>query len=60
MRHKRFTLEKLEAQHTKLNTLKKRIANADISGPEAIKFIEVIQKELEYVAERLGLESDEG
>ena len=60
MRHKRFTIEKLEAQNTKLSTLRKRIANADISGPEAIKFIELIQKELDYILERLGLESDEG
>lgn len=59
MKHKRFTLEKLEAQSTKLDTLKKRISNADISGTEAIKFIETIQKELYYVIERLGLEYDE-
>lgn len=59
MRHKRTTIEKLEAQHTKLNTLKKRIGNADVSGPEAMKIIENIQKEVEYVMERLGLESDE-
>ena len=51
MKHKRFTLEKLEAQSTKLDTLKKRISNADISGTEAIKFIETIQKELYYVIE---------
>lgn len=59
MRHKRITIEKLEAQHTKLNTLKKRISNADVSGPEAMKIIENIQKEIEYVTERLSLESDE-
>lgn len=59
MRHKRFTIEKLDAQNTKLNTLKKRINNADITGPEAIKFIETIQKELNYIIDRLGLEYDE-
>jgi hypothetical protein len=59
MRNKRNTVEKLDAQVTKLNTLKKRITNADISGPEAIKFIETIQKDLLFVVERLELERDE-
>jgi len=59
MRNKRFTIEKLDAQNTKLNTLKKRIQNSDVSGPEAIKFIETIQKDIQYILERLELEYDE-
>lgn len=59
MRNKRHTIEKLDAQATKLNTLKKRIANADIGGTEAIKFIETIQKDIQFIVERLELEHDE-
>ena len=59
MRNKRNTLEKLDAHATKLNTLKKRIENADISGPEAVKFIETLQKDLYFIVERLELEHDE-
>ena len=59
MRNKRHTIEKLEAQVTKLDTLKKRINNADISGPDAIKFIETLQKDMNFVVERLELERDE-
>jgi len=59
MRNKRNTVEKLDAQVTKLNTLKKRITNSDITGPEAIKLIEIIQKDISFVVERLELERDE-
>jgi hypothetical protein len=59
MRYKEHTLSKLEAQATKLKTLQRQISNADISGPDAIKFIESIVKEIELVVERLGLEPNE-
>jgi CCR4-NOT transcriptional regulation complex NOT5 subunit len=59
MRNKRNTIEKLEAQATKLNTLKKRIENSDISGSEAVKVLELINKDLMYIVERLELEYDE-
>jgi hypothetical protein len=59
MRNKRNTIEKLEAQATKLNTLKKRIENADVSGVEAVKVLEYINKDLSYIIERLELEHDE-
>jgi hypothetical protein len=59
MRNKRNTIEKLEAQATKLNTLKKRIENADVSGAEAVKVLEYINKDLSYIIERLELEYDE-
>ena len=59
MRNKRNTIEKLEAQVTKLNTLKKRIENSDVSGIEAVKTLEFINKDLTYIVERLELEHDE-
>ena len=59
MRNKRNTIEKLEAQATKLNTLKKRIENSDVSGAEAVKFLDTINKDLMYIVERLELEHDE-
>jgi len=59
MRNKRNTIEKLEAQTTKLNTLKKRIENSDVSGAEAVKILEFINKDLMYIVERLELEHDE-
>jgi hypothetical protein len=59
MRNKRNTIEKLEAQATKLNTLKKRIENADVSGVEAVKVLEYINKDISYIIERLELEHDE-
>lgn len=59
MRNKRNTIEKLEAQATKLNTLKKRIENSDVSGVEAVKILEFINKDLMYIVERLELEHDE-
>jgi hypothetical protein len=59
MRYKEHTLIKLEAQITKLKTLQRQISNADISGDDAIKFIDSITKEIELVVERLGLEPNE-
>ena len=59
MRYKLHTIEKLDAQQTRLESLRKYIENGAIKGPEAVKFIESIQKELQLVIERLGLERDE-
>lgn len=59
MRYKQHTIEKLDAQLTKLESLRKYVQNGAISGPDAIKFIEAIQKELQLVIERLSLERDE-
>jgi hypothetical protein len=59
MRNKRNTIEKLEAQATKLNTLKKRIENNDINGVDAVKTLEYINKDISYIIERLELEHDE-
>jgi hypothetical protein len=59
MRYKEQTLRKLEAQSTKLATLERAISNTDISGADAIKFIQDIRKDIDLVVERLGLEADE-
>jgi hypothetical protein len=59
MRYKEHTLTKLDAQTTKLKTLQRAIRNADISGDEAIKLLEAIIKEIEFVVERLELEPNE-
>jgi len=59
MRYKEHTVRKLEAQATKLKTLQRSINNADISGPEAVQFLEMIIKDIHAVVERLELEPNE-
>lgn len=59
MRYKQHTVSKLEAQATKLKTLQRAISNSDISGKEAVDFIEQIVKEISFVVERLELEPNE-
>ena len=59
MRYKESTLSKLEAQSMKLKTLQRAIENADMSGKEAILFINQIITEIDNVVERLGLEPNE-
>ena len=46
MRYKEHTVRKLEAQTTKLKTLQRSISNSDISGQQAVEFIDAIVKEL--------------
>lgn len=59
MRYKEHTVRKLEAQTTKLKTLQRAIQNSDISGPDAVNFLNQIIKEIELVVERLELEPNE-
>jgi hypothetical protein len=59
MRYKEHTVRKLEAQATKLKTLQRSINNADISGVEAVQFLEIIIKDIQAVVERLELEPNE-
>ena len=59
MRYKEHTVRKLEAQATKLKTLQRSISNSDISGQQAVEFIDAIVKEILFVVERLELESNE-
>jgi len=59
MRYKEHTLNKLEAQATKLKTLQRVISNNDISAKDAIDFLANVIKEIDFVVERLGLEPNE-
>ena len=59
MRYKEHTVRKLEAQATKLKTLQRQINNSDISGAEAVQFLEMIIKDINSVTERLELEPNE-
>lgn len=59
MRYKEHTVRKLEAQATKLKTLQRAIQNSDISGNDAVQFLTQVIKEIEFVVERLELESNE-
>jgi hypothetical protein len=59
MRYKQHTVSKLEAQATKLKTLQRAIKNSDMTGQQAIEFLEQIIKEINFVVERLELESNE-
>ena len=59
MRYKEHTVRKLEAQATKLKTLQRAISNSDISGQQAVEFIDAVIKEIVFVVERLELESNE-
>ena len=59
MRYKEHTVRKLEAQATKLKTLQRAISNSDISGQQAVEFIDAVVKEIVFVVERLELESNE-
>jgi len=59
MRYKQHTVSKLEAQATKLRTLQRAIKNSDMTGQQAIDFLELIIKEINNVVERLELEPNE-
>lgn len=59
MRYKEHTVRKLEAQSMKLKTLQRAIQNSDISGADAVQFLTQVIKEIEFVVERLELESNE-
>jgi hypothetical protein len=59
MRYKEHTVRKLEAQATKLKTLQRQISNSDVSGAEAVQFLELIIKDINSVVERLELEPNE-
>ena len=59
MRYKQHTVSKLEAQAMKLKKLQRAIKNNDMTGQQAIDFLELVIKEISFVVERLELEPNE-
>lgn len=59
MRYKGHTINKLEGQVSKLKTLQRMIEMGTVSGPDAVKQIQNVVKEIELVIERLDLEPNE-
>ena len=59
MRQKSFVITRIEAQQNLIQSLKKSMESRMISQEEAFRMLDNINKNLELVVERLGLESDE-
>jgi hypothetical protein len=56
MRNKEHILTKLDAQIQKINFLQRQIESGTMSGPDAIRLLGAISKELETLHERLQAE----
>lgn len=59
MRHKEFTLNKVDSVKVRIETLKRQIESNQISAVDAINVLNYLMKELEFIYERLELESNE-
>lgn len=59
MRHKEFTLNKVDSIKTRIETLKRQIEQNQISAVDAINVLNFLMKELEFIHERLELEPNE-
>jgi hypothetical protein len=59
MRHKEFTLNKIDAVKVRVETLKRQIESSQISATDAINVLNFLMKELEFIYERLELEPNE-
>lgn len=59
MRHKEFTLNKVDSIKVRIETLKRQIESNQISAVDAINVLNYLMKELEFIYERLELESNE-
>lgn len=59
MRHKEFTLNKVDSVKVRIETLKRQIEQNQISAVDAINVLNFLIKELEFIYERLELESNE-
>ena len=59
MRHKEFTLNKVDSVKVRIETLKRQIETSQISAVDAINVLNFLMKELEFIYERLELESNE-
>jgi hypothetical protein len=59
MRHKEFTLNKLDSLKVRIETLSRQIESTQISAQDAINVLNFLKKELEFIYERLELEPNE-
>jgi hypothetical protein len=59
MRHKEFTLNKLDSLKVRIETLSRQIESTQISAQDAINILNFLKKELEFIYERLELEPNE-
>jgi hypothetical protein len=59
MRHKEFTLNKIDSLKVRIETLSRQIESAQISAQDTIKILNFLKKELEFIYERLELEPNE-
>jgi hypothetical protein len=59
MRHKDFTLNKLDSLKVRIETLSRQIESTQISAQDAINVLNFLKKELEFIYERLELEPNE-
>jgi hypothetical protein len=59
MRHKEFTLNKLDSLKVRIETLSRQIETTQISAQDAINVLNFLKKELEFIYERLELEPNE-
>jgi hypothetical protein len=59
MRHKEFTLNKLDSLKVRIETLSRQIETTQISAQDAINVLNFLKKELEFIFERLELEPNE-
>jgi len=59
MRHKEFTLNKIDSVKVRIETLNRQIESNQISASDAINVLNFLMKELEFIYERLELEPNE-
>ena len=59
MRHKEFTLNKLDSLKVRIETLTRQIESAQISAQDTINILNFLRKELGFIYERLELEPNE-
>jgi hypothetical protein len=59
MRYKEHTVNKLDAQAMKIESLKRAIESGTMSVHDVLNFLEGVRKELKLVVERLELEPNE-
>lgn len=59
MRHKEFTLNKVDSIKMRIETLKRQIDQNQISAIDTINILNFLTKELDFLYERLELEPNE-